>query len=163
ALVLECVLHPDAPASLSVQLSYAATLGLLVGTGPLLAWLRGARGGDEGWIARVDRLGRERSPRWRIPLERAVDLGACALADSIAAVLATLPFVWTRLCEWSPAGILATPALVPSMTALLVLGWLRVLVPPLAPDALLDPCARAMTASMRFFDTWSGTPTPLPP
>jgi beta-lactamase superfamily II metal-dependent hydrolase len=163
ALVIECVLHPHAVASLSVQLSYAATLGLLAGTGPLIALLRGARSGSDGWVARVGRTGRERSPAWRIPLERAIDLGACALAASIAAVLATLPFAWTRLCEWSPAGIVATPALVPSMTALLVLGWVRVLVPALAPDALLDPCAQAMTASMRFFDTWAGTPTPLPP
>src|SRR6185503_12642991 len=88
----------------------------------------------------------------------------CVVAASIAAVTATLPFVWVRLAEWSPWGILATPALAPSMSALLALGWLRVLLgAAFVPDALLEPCARAMTASMRAFDILPFTPAPLPP
>jgi beta-lactamase superfamily II metal-dependent hydrolase len=162
ALILECVAHADAPTSLSVQLSYAATLGLVVGTQPILAWLR-PRDRNTGWIAPVNRLGHARSPWWRIPCARGLDTFACAVAASIAAVLATLPFVWTRLGEWSPFGILATPALATSMTALLVFGWLRVLCPPLAPDLLLDPCAHAMKTSMQLFDLLPGTPAPLAP
>src|SRR6185436_10850157 len=44
ALTFECLLHSDAPRSLSVQLSYGATLGLMLGTGPILAWLRALLG-----------------------------------------------------------------------------------------------------------------------
>jgi hypothetical protein len=40
ALLLECLLHPDAALSLSVQLSYAATLGLFLATGPTARALR---------------------------------------------------------------------------------------------------------------------------
>jgi beta-lactamase superfamily II metal-dependent hydrolase len=88
----------------------------------------------------------------------------CAVAASIAAVTATLPFVWSRLAEWSPWGILATPVLGPPMAALLGLGWLRVFCGPmLVPDSLLVPFARATTASMRAFDLLPFTPAPLPP
>jgi competence protein ComEC len=166
ALIVECVLHPDAPLSLSVQLSYAATLGLIVGTRPFLALLRAWIGPPKA-VSGVTRTGRERGPvsmMTRLASAR-LSMGAvCAVAASMAAVAATLPFVWSRLSEWSPWGILATPVLAPSMTALLGLGWLRVLLGGVVvPDSVLVPCARAMTASMRAFDVLPLTPTPLPP
>jgi beta-lactamase superfamily II metal-dependent hydrolase len=78
-------------------------------------------------------------------------------------VLATLPFVWERLAEWSPWGVFATPALGPPAAVLFVGGWLDVAFPSLMPDALLDASARAVVGSMRVFDLLPGTPTPLPP
>lgn len=161
ALTLECVLHSDAPRSLSVQLSYAATLGLIVGTGPILRAWRGVAGST--LVAPVSRYGRERSPWWRVPTELALAGLQRAVAASLAAVLATLPFTWDRLGEWSPSGVLATPALGPSMTVLLVLGWLHVLTGGLVPEAALTPFADAMTASMRAFDALPFTPAGLPP
>lgn len=162
ALAIECTVSPDAPWSLSVQLSYAATAGLVVGTGPVLgAWHR--------WFApwsrsaRVTSLGRER-PAWVwIPLERAARALVGAIAASVAAVAATLPFTWSTLGEWSPVGILATPLIVPPMTALLAGGWLHVLAPGLVPECCLVPLARAMRVSMQMCDTLPGTPEPLPP
>ena len=166
ALILECVLSPGAPLSLSVQLSYSATLGLIVWTGPWLDRLRAGLGAPAP-VSPVTRTGRVRSGASLVVRHAARRLRAgltSAVAASIAAVCATLPFVWWRLAEWSPWGILATPALAPSMTALLALGWLRVLLGPLlVPDALLDPCAQAMIASMRAFDVLAFTPAPLPP
>lgn len=165
ALIVECALHPLAPASLSVQLSYAATWGLIVGTGPCLALVRGLAGAGPRPgrdAALVSRTGRPRSPWLVVASARALHAVACAVAASCAAVLATLPFVWARLGEFSPWGVLATPVVGPPAALLFVGGWLRVACEPLVPDALLDAAARAMVAAMRVVDLLPGTPEPVP-
>ncbi|MBL8859401.1 MAG: ComEC/Rec2 family competence protein [Planctomycetes bacterium] len=163
ALVFECLLHPSATQSLSVQLSYAATAGLIVGTGPCLALLRRFTGSVLQLPARVSRTGRARALWIVLPLEKSVHAVQCAVAASCAAVFATLPFTWTRLGEWSPWGVLATPVLGPPTTILFVGGWLRVAFGPWVPEAALDACAHAMIASMQWFDALPCTPAPLPP
>jgi len=96
-------------------------------------------------------------------LEHSLHGVRCAIAASCAAVLATLPFTWARLGEWSPWGILATPVLGPATTLLFIGGWLRVFCGRLVPDALLDPCAHSMVFAMEFFDALPCTPAPLAP
>jgi beta-lactamase superfamily II metal-dependent hydrolase len=162
ALAFECLLHARAPLSISVQLSYAATLGLILGAGPILRWLR-ARLPGEARIAIVDALGRDRSAFWRVPVQRAVDVALAGVAASLAAVLATLPFVWARFGEWSPVGILATPALTLPMAVLLALSWVWLFLPWGVPQLLLDLPARAMVLEMQLFDALPGSPDPLPP
>jgi len=157
ALVLECALHPRAAAQLSVQLSYAATLGLVIGTAPLRRILRPPR------PAAVDALGRPRSAYGRALRSRVGASGIGALAASIAAVLATLPFVWVRLGEWSPVGVLATLAIAPPTIVLLVAGWIAAIAPGLVPDAVLAVPAQMLLATLHAFDALPGTPEPLPP
>jgi len=165
ALVIECAWHPLAPLSLSVQLSYAATFGLIVGTRPCLALVRNASGtGSKGaLLSPVTKTGRTRSPWLVVGVDRAVYAACCALAASCAAVLATLPFVWERLGEWSPWGVLATPVSSAPSALLFVGGWLEVACPWLVPDVFLDLCGSAMVSSMRAFDLLPGTPAPLAP
>jgi competence protein ComEC len=161
ALLLECLAHPDSVASLSVQLSYAATAGLIFGTSPIVAlarsmWPGGAR------IAAVDALGRPRSPLLRISLQRAIDGTFTALAASTAAVLATLPFTWARFGEWSPIGVVATALLVIPVLWMLVVGWVWIVVPALVPEVALDAPARAMVRMLELFDRVPGSPDVLP-
>jgi competence protein ComEC len=162
ALTAECLLHSSAPRAVSVQLSYGATLGLILGTGPIMRRLRdafpaGAR------IAPVDALGRARSSAWRVPAQRSIDLVLCSIAASLAAVLATLPFVWSRFGEWSPVGILATPALGLPVACIVALGWVWMCFPWAVPQILIDLPARAAIAEMKLFDGMPGSPDPLPP
>ncbi len=157
ALLLECALHPDAPSELSVQLSYAATLGLIVGTGPLRRRLR------PPLPAAADALGRPRSLLLRALAARAGLAAAGGLAASIAAVLATLPIVWTRLGEWSPLGVIATLAIALPTTILLLAGWCAALVPGAVPEIVLSLPSHAMLATLRGLDGFPGTPEPLPP
>jgi beta-lactamase superfamily II metal-dependent hydrolase len=161
ALAFECLLHARAPLSISVQLSYSATLGLILGAGPILRWLR-ARLPGEGRIAIVDALGRDRWALWRLPAQRAVDVALAGVAASLAAVLATLPFVWARFGEWSPVGILATPALTLPMAVLLSLSWVWLFLPWAVPQLLLDLPARAMLLDLQLFDALPCIPDPPP-
>ncbi|MCY2960813.1 MAG: ComEC/Rec2 family competence protein [Planctomycetota bacterium] len=157
ALAVECALHPRAAAELSVQLSYAATLGLVLGTAPLRRLLQ------LPIPSAVDALGRPRSPFARACRVR-LQVGIVgAIAASSAAVGATLPFVWWRLGEWAPLGILATLAIATPAAILLVGGWIASIAPEFVPDAVLVTPARAMLATLRVFDALPGTPDALPP
>ncbi|MBK7878141.1 MAG: ComEC/Rec2 family competence protein [Planctomycetes bacterium] len=131
ALCCECLRSPRAPLELGVQLSYAATLGLILGTRPLRAALAPAPERDASGLE---------TPLLRTALHRVARVVAGALAASIAAVLATLPFTWTRFGEWSPAGLVATPLSVPPMGLLLLGAWLWLALPPFvlaaAPDGV---------------------------
>lgn len=158
ALVLECLRDPAAAASISVQLSYGATLGLVLLTGPIARVLR-----PHVQIAPVDRLGRVRSAWWRAPVALAGRTCSTALAASCAAVVATLPFVWARFGEWSPVGLVATPMLVPPIAAILVAGWTWLAAPALVPDACLEMPARALELLMQLADHAPGSPCELPP
>ncbi len=157
ALIVECVLHPRAAGELSVQLSYSATLGLVLATAPIRRVLSVSE------PAAFDALGRRRSPILRALRVRLQVGVTSALAASIAAVLATLPFVWWRLGEWSPLGIVATLAIAAPAALLLVGGWIAALAPGLVPEIVLVAPARAILASLRVFDTLPGTPDSLPP
>ncbi len=157
ALLVECALHPRAAAELSVQLSFAATLGLVLGTAPLRRVL------SLPVPRAVDALGRPRSPLLRACAVRVQVAFVGAVSASLAAVAATLPFVWWRLGEWSPLGVFATLAIAGPAAALLFLGWIAAIAPGCVPELLLVAPARAMTASLRMFDALPGTPEALPP
>lgn len=158
ALALECLRDPSAAGSLSVQLSYGATLGLALLTGPIARHLR-----PLVEIAHVDRLGRVRSAWWRAPLVVAGRTCSTALAASCAAVIATLPFVWVRFGEWSPVGLVATPLLVPPIAAILVAGWMWLAAPGVAPEAALELPAHALELVLQIADHAPGSPCELPP
>jgi competence protein ComEC len=162
ALLVECLVHPDAPLSVSVQLTYLATLGLVAGTRPMLGCLRGLLPG-EGRVAAVGRSGRPR-PEWlRIPAQRILDASLGAVAASCAAVLATLPVVWTRFGEACPWGALATPAIAMPVGWILVAGWAWVVAPGLVPEAALDVAGRWTIGLLEAFDRLPGSPADLPP
>ncbi|MBL8862642.1 MAG: ComEC/Rec2 family competence protein [Planctomycetes bacterium] len=156
ALLVEVLLDPRAGAALSVQLSYAATLGLVVGTSPLRRILA------VPVPAATDALGNPRNALLRAVLARAEVAGTSALAASLAAVAATLPFVWWRLGEWAPLGALATIAIAPAAAVLLFAGWIAALAPGLVPDLALAVPARTILATLEVFDALPGSPDVLP-
>lgn len=157
ALFVECGLHPRAPAELSVQLSYAATLGLVLATGPLRRALQLPA------PSAVDALGRPRNALLRALRSRAQHAVVGAIAASVAAVAATLPFVWWRLGEWAPFGVLATLAIALPAAVVLFAGWIAAAAPGIVPDVVLVAPSRAILATLRAFDALPGTPDPLPP
>ena len=160
ALLFELALDPRALDGLSVQLSYAATLGLLIATRPIARGLSRSLGGF-GERVRPDRTG------VRIPLVRLLGRGLArglllAVAASCAAVLATLPIAWTRFGEWSPLGLLATPLVAPCIAYLLTAGWAVVLTDGLVPAAVFEAPAQALLGVLARLDDLPGTPIPLP-
>jgi predicted membrane metal-binding protein len=162
ALALECAFDPHAPLRLSVQLTYAATLGLMVG---YAAWRALLLSACEPLLqrARASSTGRER-PWWIASVAMLAARGSAgALAASLAAVLATLPSTWAVLGECTPPGLLATPLCLPLFGVLLVALWCAVLLPGCVPSvAYTEPC-RALLALLERIDTWPGTPLALPP
>ncbi|MFN0009990.1 MAG: ComEC/Rec2 family competence protein, partial [Planctomycetota bacterium] len=162
ALLVECVLHSDAALSLSVQLSYAATLGLILATSPLARNLR-AFLPEGGRIGEVGRMGRPR-PIWaRVAGQRIVDAVLYGIAASIAAVTATAPITWSRFGEWCPAGILVTPLVALPVAWTLCFGWAWLLAPALVPEVILDWPLEATVRTLEFVDRLPGSPCPLPP
>ena len=178
ALFVEGLLAPDRLDGLSLQLSYLATLGLILGLGPMA---RAVHGGLAGGLARVPGLGLETwRPAWARP-RRAILAGALArsaslaLAASLAAVLATLPLAWHTFGELAPVGILLTPLVLPLLAWLLTLAWpltvLAALVRGTAAaepvDAvaafLLEPAGRLLGLALAAADRLPATPFPLPP
>ncbi|HEV8111595.1 MAG TPA: ComEC/Rec2 family competence protein [Planctomycetota bacterium] len=162
ALLCECLVHPDAAVSVSVELTYAATLGLILATGPTVRLLRSALPG-EGRIAPAGATGRPRPELARVLAQKILDAALYSIAASLAAVLATSAVVWFHFGEWSPAGILATPAIAVPVAWILVAGWVWLLVPGLVPEALLDLPVRGMVSMLGAFDRIPGTPGLLPP
>jgi len=163
ALLLECLADPAAVRRTGVQLSYAATLGLLLATRPIAGHL--ARG--------LALLGLRTGPRARAGLAARVSVprlvARCvarlllwATAASAAAVLGTLPIVWERFGECSPVGVLATPLVAPWIALLLGLGWCVVLGGGLLPGALFALPARGLAAVLERVDALPATPIPLP-
>lgn len=162
ALLAECLLHPEAPHSVSVQLTYAATLGLIVAASPLRRLLTDVLPG-RGRLAATSATGRDRPEIVRILAQKTVGATTGAIAASAAAVLATIAVVWARFGEWSPAGVLATPAIAVPVGWILVAGWTWLLAPGLVPGALLDLPGRATIRLLEAFDRLPGTPCELPP
>jgi len=162
ALAFECLADPRSPFSASVQLSYAATFGLLVAASPTRRSFA-ALLPNGACIAAVGVFGHER-PNWlRVPLQRTIDGVIGALAASCVAILATLPITWTTFGEISLAGPLATLASLPFVAFLLFAGWLHVLAPELVAPELLELVASYLFRTLEALDTWPGTPLPLPP
>jgi len=152
ALILEVLLRPQAPVSLSVQLSFGATLGLLLGTRCASASVRGWWGEPAATTAPPVAL-----VLWR----RALGVAATAIGASIAATLATLPFLWTLEQEWAPIGIVATPLVFLPMCLLLLYGWVWIALPFL-PEAPLHWAAEAMLLLLQACDALPGSPCALP-
>jgi len=159
ALSLETLADPRGLESVSLRLSYLATLGILLGTGPIRRGLRALVPLEvPAWIPRS----------WPVLLalasgERLGKASSTALAASIAAVLATLPESAARFGEAAPVGIVATPLLIPLLVPLLAGGWCALLLPPSAVDSVPPFLAEAMVALLELVDRLPGTPAPLPP
>jgi ComEC/Rec2-related protein len=154
AFALECLLDPAGIRTLSLSLSYAATLGLILGTGSLGAFLRPPH---EPWseLAPASAL--------RILARRLYAVCASGLAASAAAVLATLPLTWSAFGEFAPPGALLTLLSMPPFTFLSLLAWLAALVPWAGFTVPAELGARALYALLELGDALPGTPLLLPP
>lgn len=158
---VEWWIDPRALSSLSMQLSYGATLGLILFSPRFLQALRRRLPGG-GRVSETNRAGRLRHPAWRLVLQRTLDVLSMALVASLAANLATLPLVWWTFGEWSLAGPFATLLLLPLMALFIGLAWLWMLWPLELFNSLLSWSAEAMVALLSVFDRLPGTPLPLP-
>jgi len=179
ALIVELACSPRTLFSISLQLSYCATVGLVVASGPLARWIGDLRGAlayalaqasqahratrrlsalTSGFIGSAARLGPTRAPRavaaW---CARAFD---GAFAASIAASLATAPLCWLALGELSPVGVVATPLTAPLIAWMLVYGLAATYLPVPAPGFSLP--YEGLIAVLQWFDTFPGSPQPLP-
>jgi len=161
ALGLEVLAHPGAVGQVGVQLSYAATLGLMLG-------LRGAAALQSGGGTKPTADYRK-GHFVRLTLGCQLVLGRLGrgarttLIASLVASLATLPVVWPRFGEWAPIGILTTPLALPPVAALLFTGWLWTLCPWLIPEALVTSPAHTLVSLLEVADGFPGTPMGLPP
>jgi predicted membrane metal-binding protein len=155
ALCLELLLSPESIGHLGLQLSYLATLGLLLGL-PAVGTSCPLRLKD------TDALGRARSPWWRIPAQRALDGIWLGVATSILAVVVTLPIIWVRFGQIAPVGIVATPLAMLPMMGLLATGWLHTCAPGILPLEVVHLPGRALIALLEACDQLPATPWPLP-
>jgi competence protein ComEC len=156
ALCVECLLDPLAPRSLSVQLSYGATLGLLAGTGPLLRVWRALRG-DAG-LREVDTLGQARA-EWLLAVSVRVGvLLRSALASSLVATLATLPILCAHFGEFALLGMLATVLCAPWAALLLIEAAAIALFGLPLPESLTSVPSTVIHALARVFDALPGSP-----
>jgi ComEC/Rec2-related protein len=180
ALCVEAATAPRNLFSISLQLSYAATAGLILGAGPLGRWV--------GVQRRAVALALAGQVRGRGParlVEHAMDelvlggarLRATGLARgvgawaarafdtacgaSLAATLATAPLCWIALGEISPIGLLATPWVGPLIAWLLGYGLAAVYLP--LPVAGFTLPYEALIATLEAFDGAPASPLPLPP
>lgn len=162
ALILELASAPESVGRVGVQLSYAATLGLLLAAAPATRGLRAALPGG-GRVAPVSRSGRRRPQLARVLASRTLDAALSGVAASWVATVATGPLVWHHFGELAPVGILVTPLAVLPLVVLLALGWVAILAPPLAPWVGLEAAADALIALVTWADALPGTPVVLPP
>lgn len=161
ALAFEWVVDPRCTHSISVLLSYGATLGLLLHARPLHAWVMRHLPG-EGRLAPVGRLGHPRPRLVVVVAQRGVDLLVAGLAASAAANLATLPIVWHVFGEWSWVGCLATLVVLPWLAVFLAAAWIWVVLPVPGLEALLDQLVAGLLAALEAFDDLPATPLALP-
>jgi ComEC/Rec2-related protein len=154
AFALECLLDPAGIRTPALSLSYAATLGLILGTGTLGRTLRAPA---EPWA--------ELAPaRWtRVLAARLRAWLASGLAASAAAVLATLPLTWSTFGEFAPAGVVLTLLALPPFTFLSLLAWLAALAPWSGLSLPAELGTRALYGLLELGDALPGTPLLLPP
>ncbi|HEX6886139.1 MAG TPA: ComEC/Rec2 family competence protein [Planctomycetota bacterium] len=153
AFALECLLDPPGIRALSLALTYAATLGLILGTGALASLLRAPREPFEELA---------RGP-WGRAAARVADGLRGALAASAVAVLATLPLAWTTFGELAPVGVVVTLLALPAFTALSLLAWLASLWPAPALTPACELAAGALYGVLEHADRLPATPLLLPP
>lgn len=153
SLLAEAALDVRALFSVSLLLSYSATLGLVLLTRPIARRLAGPRRRIALGPTGARHALRTLAGRWI----------RGTFAASFAAVIATLPLSWSLFGEWSPVGALVTALTTPLVAWLLVVGWLAVLVPPLVPAAAFDLAAHAYERWLEASDLAPGTPCVLPP
>ncbi len=163
ALAMELLWRPANVTSISLQLSYAATLGLILFWAPCQRHLQAL------WQVRFPRihlesnsLGHARHPAWPWLLRFLSSYVLGGLLASFIATAATLPFAWMHFGEWSPVGILATLVLLPLVAAGLFLGWAYATLPWLIPRAWAAWPFAQMPGLLDRFDTWPMTPHLLP-
>lgn len=154
ALLVETLADPSSLASPSVQLSYSATFGLIVGTAPVRAALvRSLPASPE--LAP--------SPGLTSVLARKLFAGfLSAFAASVVATLATLPSVWLVFGEVAPIGIVATGVAMVPMVPLLFGGWIYLAAPALMPETLLQVGSHALFTVISLSDQLPGSPVLLP-
>jgi len=165
ALAAEGLVRPAGRLELGLLLSYAATLGLILGTRPIERVLVAL--GSALRPPRVSLAPRSAGPGLLLRgiAGRLLGLGRTAVAASAAASLATLPLAWTRLGEVGVVGVLATPLAIPLLGAAIALGWLAALGPlgSAVPVArALELAARALFGLLELADRLPGSPLPLP-
>jgi competence protein ComEC len=159
ALLLECAANARAPVQVGVQLSYLATLGLILGA---------RRCGDA--LAGVLGIGRRRAPgragwppsRARLLAGRIARALVTAVGASFAAGLITAPVVWHTFGECSPTGVPATPLVLPLVAWLLLAGWGVLAAPELVPAGLFELPALWLVSFLEVCDALPGTPWPSP-
>ncbi len=166
ALSLECLADPRAPEQSAVALTYAATLGILVGWRRWSSALGVRRApaererGTAAWPTWPS--GRALPPALVVPARRARVWVLTGLAVSIAAAQATAPLVWSRFGEIALAGIPASVVALPLVAWIIGAGWIAVCGPWDGLAASVAPAAATLEALLRFVDGLAGTPAPLP-
>lgn len=180
ALTVELLVDPRTLFTLSLQLSYSATLGLVLGAGPLSRWVARQRRAatnaalDRAWeLAWLrpwsNRLGAQLGESARLTgqggpaaaltrLARALDT---AIGASLAASLATAPLTWLGIGELCPVGPLTTVCAGPLVAWLLTYGLAAVYL-PLPIEGFSAP-TRWLFELLAHFDAWPFTPWPCPP
>lgn len=165
ALLLELIVDPLSWRALSIQLSYTATLGLILSTSSLSRLFRGRSSLTSRRSKLIDEHPSLATPSALLKRLRAIV--EASIAASLVAVLATAPIAWHHFGEISPIGILATPLAALLITPLLLIAWLDLLlltalgVMPL--HALTAQLTQLLTQLLSLFDQLPATPTQLPP
>lgn len=101
-----CLLNPNLPWDVSFQLSFMATLGLMLFASPLQAWV-------EGLMAK--RIPSEKARKWAEPIGE-------YFLFTLAAQLMTLPVIAYHFHRLSLSGVLANPLVLPAQPLLMVMG-----------------------------------------
>ena len=161
ALCVECWLDPTAVSEVAVQLSYAATLGLIVGTRPLTVRLAACLGVELSANPRELLYGWPRQCAAALR-RRCMRLAISGVAASVAAVMATAPIVWLTFGEACPWGVISTPLLAPLFVALFATGMLMLAVPIGWLGTLFTLSSRALITALAAVDRLPATPALLP-
>lgn len=129
AALLLAVFSPPVVFQAGWQLTFAATLGVLIGAGPI------TQGFTNWWESRFHRVGRP--ARWALE----------GVATSLSAQLGTLPVLAAVFGGFSPWGILTTLLAMPFAAGAILLGWAGCLLlswEAAAPGQLLFALARGL-------------------
>lgn len=155
ALGLEQLLDPHALASLSLQLSYTATLGLIL-------WARKPRSPVE-LDSRAIRDGLDPIPKLGAPLwVLLLQPLRTGWSASWVASLSTLPWIAWHFGEWSPIGPLVTLLLLPIVVLAIAAGVLWIVFAELLPVELARWPFVALVRMVRWSDAGPATPWLLP-
>ena len=112
AVFLMCIINPNIPWDVGFQLSFAATLGLILYAEPM-------QGMVMGWLSR--KLPQDKAQKWASPL-------AEYLLFTLAAQLTTLPIIAYHFGQISLTSFLVNPLILPAQPPVMVASGLAVLV-----------------------------------